>query len=104
MSLVTFYNISIGGTLDANQSTADYLAGYIAGIRRRESPNFPAAVFAETQSSFGDDDERNRLHHGKPDERGKAVAYGLTLPTGGSYRLLMRFRTALLTYRSCDWV
>ena len=33
---------------------ADYLAGYFAGLRKRERADFPAAIFAQTQYDFGD--------------------------------------------------
>jgi len=55
---------------------ADYLAGYFAGLRKKERPDFPAAVFALTQYNFGDTLYTNVDHHGTPDERGQAVVAG----------------------------
>jgi hypothetical protein len=55
---------------------ADYLAGFFAGLRKRERPDFPAAVFAQTQYSFGDTQYANNDHHGTPDERAQAVVGG----------------------------
>jgi hypothetical protein len=55
---------------------ADYLAGYFAGLRKKERPDFPAAVFAQTQYNFGDTHYANIDHHGTPEERGQAVVGG----------------------------
>jgi len=55
---------------------ADFLSGYFAGIRRLQHPNYPAATFALTQFSFGDDSADDIEHHGTPDERGAAVVAG----------------------------
>lgn len=55
---------------------ADYLAGYFAGRRKLENGNFPAAVFASTQHSFGDFNTSSKGHHGTPDERAGAVVAG----------------------------
>lgn len=49
---------------------ADYMAGYYAGSRKRESSSFPAVVFATTQQSFGGGD------HGSGQQRGEAVQQG----------------------------
>jgi hypothetical protein len=55
---------------------ADYLAGYFAGLRKKERPDFPAAIFAQTQYNFGDTLYAEIDHHGTPDERGQAVVGG----------------------------
>jgi predicted metalloprotease len=55
---------------------ADYFAGYFAGIRKRERSSFPAAVFAMTQYTFGDNMANEPQHHGTPQERGAAVVAG----------------------------
>ena len=55
---------------------ADFMAGYFAGLRKKERPDFPAAVFAQTQFSFGDTQYNDPDHHGTPDERGQAVVAG----------------------------
>jgi hypothetical protein len=55
---------------------ADFFAGYFAGLRKRERPNFPAAVFAMTQESFGDNMVDHPSHHGTPDERAAAIVAG----------------------------
>lgn len=52
---------------------ADYLAGFFAGLRAIEKPNFPAAVFAITQRSFGG---TTRGSHGTGEERAEAVVHG----------------------------
>jgi predicted metalloprotease len=69
--------------LDAGQRTvkrselhADFLAGYYAGARKLQKPDYPAAVFATTQYSIGDDDVNDRDHHGTPDERAGAIVRG----------------------------
>jgi hypothetical protein len=67
---------------------ADFLAGYFAGRRKLERADFPAAVFATTQHSYGSKDFGDADHHGTPDERGNAVvagfdsAYRARLPLG----------------------
>lgn len=55
---------------------ADFFAGYYSGIRKRQQPSFPAAVFALTQFNFGDDDVDAREHHGTSAERGAAIEHG----------------------------
>ena len=55
---------------------ADFFAGYFAGIRKRERPNFPAAVFASTALRFGDHFTNHHSHHGTPAERADAVVRG----------------------------
>lgn len=49
---------------------ADYMAGYFAGTRKLEHPDFPAAAFAVTQKEFGGGD------HGTGAQRGNAVQQG----------------------------
>lgn len=55
---------------------ADFFAGYFAGIRKIEKPDFPAAVFAMTQYNFGDNMVNHTNHHGTPDERAAAIVRG----------------------------
>ncbi|WP_244633373.1 metalloprotease [Methylobacterium radiotolerans] len=55
---------------------ADYLAGYFSGRRKIDKPDFPAAVFANTQFAAGDNMLNNPQHHGTPEERGQAVVAG----------------------------
>src|SRR5262245_5731788 len=52
---------------------ADYLAGFYAGLRRLEYPDYPAVVFANTQSRYG---TLHRGTHGTYKERGEAVEEG----------------------------
>lgn len=54
---------------------ADFLSGYFAGLRKRERPDFPAAIFALTGFEAGDYSD-DITHHGTPDERGAAVVAG----------------------------
>jgi hypothetical protein len=49
---------------------ADYMAGYFAGRRKFEQPDFPAAVFATTTSMYGG------TTHGNAQQRGNAVQEG----------------------------
>jgi hypothetical protein len=70
-------------TVGAGQTTAkrvelqaDFFAGYFAGLRKRERPDFPAAVFALTQFGFGDHAVNEPEHHGTPAERGLAIEQG----------------------------
>lgn len=55
---------------------ADYFSGYFAGFRKRERPTYPAAVFAMTHYTFGDNMRDAPSHHGTPEERGAAVVRG----------------------------
>jgi hypothetical protein len=72
---------------------ADFLAGYFAGCRKLEMPDFPAAVFAVTQYSFGDNNYGDPDHHGTRDERGAAVVAGFD----SAYRARESFTAALET-------
>jgi hypothetical protein len=67
---------------------ADFLAGYFAGRRKLERSDYPAAVFANTQFTAGDNMLQNPQHHGSPEERGRAVVEG--------------FKTAYQSKRSLD--
>lgn len=66
-------------TVKRAELQADFLAGYFAGIRKKERPSFPAAVFAMTQYEFGDPHVSQEGHHGTQEERGKAVSEGFKL-------------------------
>lgn len=55
---------------------ADFLTGYFAGRRKLETPHFPAAIFASTLYSFGDNAYGAPQHHGTEEERGTAVVAG----------------------------
>ncbi len=55
---------------------ADFFAGYFAGTRKRQRQAFPAAVFAMTQFTFGDNMVNSPDHHGTADERAAAVVKG----------------------------
>lgn len=63
---------------------ADFLAGVFAGIRKRERPEFPAAIVAMTQWSVGDHQTQSPQHHGTPKERGDAVAEGFSAIKDGN--------------------
>src|SRR5262249_15312009 len=41
-------------TIKRSELQADYLAGYFAGVRKRERPSYPAAVVAVAQHGSGD--------------------------------------------------
>ena len=49
---------------------ADFMAGYYAGVRKREDADFPAVMFADSVSRFGDST------HGSGTERAEAVVEG----------------------------
>jgi hypothetical protein len=77
------YKRNLRSVILAGQSTvkrlelhADFLAGYYAGTRKLEKPDFPAAVFATTQYSYGDNNTNSPKHHGRPDERAAAIVRG----------------------------
>lgn len=54
---------------------ADFLAGYFAGARKLEKPDYPAAVFATNRYARGDN-STDVQHHGRPEERAAAVVRG----------------------------
>jgi hypothetical protein len=54
---------------------ADFFAGYFAGARKLENPDYPAAVFATNRYSRGDV-VADASHHGTPQERAAAVVRG----------------------------
>jgi hypothetical protein len=63
-------------TVKRSELQADFFAGYFAGVRKLERPNFPAAVFAQAQWAAGDNAFSSREHHGTNEERGEAVVQG----------------------------
>jgi hypothetical protein len=69
-------------TVNAGQPTvkcaelqANYFAGYFAGLRKKQHPDYSASVVAATQYEFGEF-STERGHHGTPEERGAAVVRG----------------------------
>lgn len=66
-------------TVKRSELQADFFAGYFAGLRKRERPEYPAAVIAMTQFNVGDHGVGDRNHHGTPKERGAAVVRGFEL-------------------------
>ena len=77
------YKLNLKRVLLAGQTTvkrielhADYLAGYFAGTRKSQKPNYPAAVFATQQYSAGDLQVNSPKHHGRPEERAAAIVRG----------------------------
>ena len=63
-------------TVKRSELHADFFAGYFAGSRKLQKPDYPAAVFATDAFSAGDDDVNDKDHHGTPDERAAAVVRG----------------------------
>jgi hypothetical protein len=49
---------------------ADFMAGYYAGVRKKQDANFPAVMFAATTSLYGGGE------HGTPEQRGAAINAG----------------------------
>lgn len=62
-------------TVKRLELSADFFAGYFAGARKLEKPEFPAAVFAANRYAHGDYHNRHS-HHGTPDERAAAIVRG----------------------------
>ena len=83
----------INGKVKRLELHADFLAGYFAGKRKLDSPGFPAAVFATTQYSFGDNNYGSPDHHGTQKERGDAVVAGFET----AYRLRLGVDDAVET-------
>lgn len=76
------WKYNLDGLLKRGQSTvkrlelhADFLAGYFAGTRKLQQPDYPAAVFATNRYARGDFDHGTQ-HHGTPQERAAAVVRG----------------------------
>jgi hypothetical protein len=67
---------------------ADFLAGYFAGLRKKENANFAAAIFAVTMHDLGDFNTNSKGHHGTPDERAESVQEGFKLGTKQDMRFL----------------
>jgi hypothetical protein len=63
-------------TVKRSELHADFLAGYFAGSRKLQKPDYPAAVFATDAFSSGDDDVNGKDHHGTSNERAAAVVRG----------------------------
>lgn len=55
---------------------SDFLAGYFAGRRKLEKPDFNAAVYATTMEKFGDLETWSTDHHGTPKQRADAIVLG----------------------------
>lgn len=77
------YKLGLADRLKRGQPTvkrvelqADFLSGFFAGTRKKERQSFPAAVFAMTQFTFGDNMVASPTHHGTAEERGAAVVQG----------------------------
>src|SRR5262249_55728437 len=62
-------------TVKRSELNADFFAGYFAGTRKLEKPDYPAAVFATNRYSRGDF-TKDKDHHGTPEERAAAVVRG----------------------------
>jgi hypothetical protein len=69
---------------------ADFFAGYFAGARKLDKPDYPAAVFATNRYSRGDH-ATDSSHHGTPEERAAAVVRGFET----SYRQRRNFADAI---------
>jgi hypothetical protein len=63
-------------TVKRSELHADYLAGFYAGARKLQKPDYPAAVFATDAYAAGDYDANDPEHHGTPEERAAAVVRG----------------------------
>jgi hypothetical protein len=83
----------VNGRVKRLELHADFLAGYFAGLRKLEMPEFPAAIFATTQYGFGDSNYGDPQHHGTSAERGQAVVAGFD----AGYRARDSLVTALET-------
>jgi predicted metalloprotease len=83
------FKLKLMDRLNAGQSNvkrselhADFLGGYFAGVRKRQKPDYPAAVFATDAYSSGDYNVGSRSHHGTPDERAAAIVRGFEVAHG----------------------
>jgi hypothetical protein len=62
-------------TVKRAELNADFFAGYFAGARKLQKPDYPAAVFATNRYARGDF-TTDAQHHGTPQERAAAVVRG----------------------------
>jgi hypothetical protein len=60
---------------------ADFICGYFAAFRKRQQPDYPAAMQAMTQFRYGDG-AYQQIDHGSPNDRGNAVYAGFLLNQG----------------------
>src|SRR5262245_20009182 len=74
---------------------ADFVAGYFAGIRKLEKPDFPAAIFPVKLRSMGDNDFNDPQHHGTPDERAAAAVQGFKVAYQERRKLLDALRSGI---------
>jgi hypothetical protein len=86
-------SLIVGNTVKRLELHADFLAGYFAGKHKLEMPSFPAAVFATTLFSFGENQFGDPNHHGTQRERGDAVVAGFD----AGYRAKLSLDEALRT-------
>ena len=63
-------------TVKRTELQADFFSGYFAGLRKKERPNYPAAVGALAQYNVGDNRVNAPQHHGTREERGAAFVRG----------------------------
>jgi hypothetical protein len=88
-------------TLKRLELHADFLAGYFAGVRKLERPDFPAAVYAVLGHSGGTFSPERFDHHGTPDERANATIRGfetsfrLRRPPGEALQIGLRYAQTL---------
>jgi hypothetical protein len=73
---------------------ADFMAGYFAGQRKRETPSFPAAVFAATQNYFGGGDHGTSAQRGAAVQRGYMVAYEQNLSINEATQAALNYSMA----------
>jgi hypothetical protein len=77
-------------TVKRQELQADYFAGYFAGARKLQKPDYPAVVFATSRYARGDF-VKNESHHGTPDERAAATVRGFEV----AYRERRNFADAI---------
>lgn len=73
---------------------ADYMAGYFAGLRKKESPQFPAVVFATTQRKFGGGDHGTGIQRGEAVEKGFIAAFRDQLNSDAAKSAALKFALA----------
>ena len=88
-------------TVKRTELQADFFAGYFAGLRKKERPNYPAAVGALAQYNVGDNRVNSPQHHGTREERGAAfvrgyeVAYRDSKPLGEAIQISINYASRL---------
>lgn len=77
-----------------SEQFADYMAGYYAGKRKLDRPNYPAAVFATTTGMYGGSTHGNAAQRGNAVQEGFLCAYRRNLEPQKAIQRALQFALA----------